>query len=181
MIAPLVLQLLAPSPVEAHTIRRGVRPRRPKVLVLDFDGVLTDNRVWMNQHGEESVVFDRGDGMGIDLVRKAGVEVLVLSTETNPIVAARCRKLQIEHQQGLGDKRAALVRWAAARGVDLADVAYVGNDVNDLGCFEAVGLAVGVLDAHPDVMPHVDVVLSRPGGAAAVREMCDLVLTWSNV
>jgi N-acylneuraminate cytidylyltransferase len=151
------------------------------LLVLDFDGVFTDNRVWMNEHGEESVVFDRGDGMGISLLRQAGVEVLVLSTEENPIVGARCRKLRVDCEQGLADKRAALVRWAAEHGIDLADVAYVGNDVNDLGCFEAAGLAVAVQDAHPDVLGSVDIVLTRPGGTGAVREVCDLILSLSQV
>jgi YrbI family 3-deoxy-D-manno-octulosonate 8-phosphate phosphatase len=154
------------------------RFRRPKVLVCDFDGVFTDNRVWMDQHGEESVVFDRGDGMGINMLRRAGIDMLVLSTEVNPIVGARCRKLGVDCVQGQADKRAALIQWAADRGTDLADIAYVGNDVNDLGCFEAAGLAIAVQDSHLDVLASVDLILSRPGGAGAVREACDLILSF---
>jgi N-acylneuraminate cytidylyltransferase len=151
-------------------------PRRPKLLVLDFDGVLTDNRVWMDEAGLESVVFDRGDGMGVRLLREAGgVDLLVLSTEENPIVAARCRKLKIPFRQALVDKRTALLDWVAEHGIDLADVAYVGNDVNDLGCLEVAGLAVAVADSHPDVLAAAHVVLTRPGGRGAVREICDLV------
>jgi YrbI family 3-deoxy-D-manno-octulosonate 8-phosphate phosphatase len=148
---------------------------RPKLLVLDFDGVLTDNRVWVNEAGEETAVFDRGDGMGIRLLREAGVDVLVLSTEENPIVAARCRKLRLPFQQGIADKRAALMEWVSGREIDLADVAYVGNDVNDLGCLQIVGLAVAVQDSHPDVRAQAHITLTRPGGSGAVREICDLI------
>lgn len=150
-------------------------PRRPKLLVLDFDGVLTDNRVWVNEAGEETVAFDRGDGMGIRLLRQAGVDVLVLSTEENPVVGARCRKLCIPFRHGLADKREALLQWVSEHEIDLADVAYVGNDVNDLGCLEIVGLAVAVPDSHPDVLRMAHLTLIRPGGAGAVREICDLI------
>jgi N-acylneuraminate cytidylyltransferase len=150
-------------------------PHRPKALVLDFDGVLTDNRVWVDESGTETVGFDRGDGMGIEQLRATGVELLVLSTERNPVVSARCHKLCIPVEQGLADKRGALVRWASEKGIDLADVAYVGNDVNDLGCLEIVGIAVAVSDSHPDVLRAAHVTLSRPGGHGAVREICDMI------
>jgi N-acylneuraminate cytidylyltransferase len=149
--------------------------RRPKLLVLDFDGVLTDNRVWVSQSGEEASVFDRSDGMGIRLLREAGVEVLVLSTEENPVVEARCRKLSVAFRQGLVDKRAALQQWVNEHEIDLSEVAYVGNDVNDLGCLHIVGLAVAVQDSHPDVLRAAHVTLTRPGGSGAVREVCDLI------
>lgn len=150
--------------------------RRPALLVLDCDGVLTDNHVVVSQTGEESVVFDRGDGMGIRLVRESGVPVVVLSTEENPVVGARCEKLGIPYRQGVADKVPALVELADEHGADLTDVAYVGNDVNDLGCLERVGLAVVVADAHADVLGAADVVLSNRGGHGAVREICDRIL-----
>ena len=149
--------------------------RRPKLLVLDFDGVMTDNRVWVNEAGVESVAFDRGDGMGISLLREAGIDVLVLSTEENPVVGVRCRKLRIPYRHGLADTRAALLDGAGEHGIDVADVAYVGNDVNDLGCMEIVGLAVAVADSHPDVLGTAHLTLRRPGGNGAVREVCDLL------
>ncbi len=152
--------------------------RRPKLLVLDFDGVLTDNRVWVNEAGDETVVFDRGDGMGIRLLREAGVGVLVLSTEENPIVAARCRKLRIPFQQGLADKQAALLQWVGGHEIELADVAYVGNDLNDLGCLQIVGLAVAVPNSHPEVLAQAHITLTRPGGSGAVREICDLIRSY---
>jgi YrbI family 3-deoxy-D-manno-octulosonate 8-phosphate phosphatase len=163
------------APQHASNSGKPVSHHRPKLLVLDFDGVLTDNRVWVNEAGEETVVFDRGDGLGLSLLRDAGVDVLVLSTEENPIVGARCRKLRIPYQQGLSDKGAALQRWVTEHDIDLADVAYVGNDVNDLGCLEIVGLAVAVPDSHPEVLATADITLTRPGGHGAVREICDLI------
>jgi N-acylneuraminate cytidylyltransferase len=149
--------------------------RRPKLLVLDFDGVLTDNRVWMSEGGEETVVFDRGDGMGIRLLREAGVDLLVLSTEQNPVVEARCQKLGIPFRQGVVDKRAALEQWTIDHDIDLEDVAYVGNDVNDLGCLQTVGLAIAVADSHPEVVKSAHLVLRQSGGRGAVREICDLI------
>jgi len=113
--------------------------------------------------------------MGIRLLREAGVDVLVLSTEENPIVEVRCGKLRIPFQQGLVDKQAALLQWVSEHEIDLADVAYVGNDLNDLGCLQIVGLAVAVRDSHPDVRAQAHITLTRPGGSGAVREICDLI------
>jgi YrbI family 3-deoxy-D-manno-octulosonate 8-phosphate phosphatase len=147
-----------------------------KLLVLDFDGVLTDNRVWVSEDGTEAVACHRGDGMGISLLRKAGLETFVLSTETNPVVSARCRKLGIDCIQGLEEKADTLARVVRERGLRLDQVAYIGNDVNDLSCLEAVGFPVVVADAHPHVIPAASLVLSREGGKGAVREFCDLLL-----
>ena len=148
-----------------------------RLVVLDFDGVLTDNRVWVSEDGSEAVACDRSDGMGLSLLQKQGIAAVVLSTETNPVVAERCRKLGVPYQQGLTDKSEALLAVAADRGVDLSQVAYVGNDINDLGCMRLVGCAVAVADAHPNVVSEADLVLSKPGGHGAVRELCDMVLS----
>jgi len=147
-----------------------------ELVVFDFDGVLTDNGVLVSEAGAESVRADRGDGWGIARLRDAGMPMLVLSTEENPVVGARCAKLGLECVQGVGDKGAALQDLLAERGVDAGRVAYVGNDVNDLACLELVGLPVVVADAHPDAAAAARLVLTRPGGHGAVREFCDLVL-----
>ncbi len=154
------------------------RPLPPRVdlLVLDFDGVMTDDRVWVDQDGHEMVAANRRDGLGIGMLHKAGIPMVVLSTETNPVVAARCLKLNLPVIQGLSDKSAALQRLILERQLDPAHVVYLGNDVNDLSCFPLVGCAVVVADAHPDVIPQADVVLARPGGRGAVRELCDRIL-----
>ena len=146
------------------------------LLVFDFDGVFTDNRVYVFEDGREAVACSRGDGMGLSMLRAQGLPIVVLSTEANPVVAARCRKLNLECQHGLADKRAALVALAEEKNIDLKHVVYVGNDVNDVGCMEASGFAVAVADAHASALEKADFVLSHGGGVGAVRELCDLLL-----
>ncbi|MET0934078.1 MAG: acylneuraminate cytidylyltransferase, partial [Mycetocola sp.] len=146
-------------------------------VVTDFDGVHTDNRVWVTEDGRESVLAHRGDGMGISLLRAAGIPVLILSTEANPVVAARAKKLRVEVQHGVADKASALRDWAASVDIPLSRIAYLGNDVNDLGCLDIVGWPVVVADAHPDVLPSARIVLAGNGGDGAVRELTDLILS----
>lgn len=151
-------------------------PAQVKLLVLDFDGVLTDNRVWTDAEGNEQVAANRGDGMGIALLKKAGVKVQVLSSEENPVVAARCEKLKIPVEQGLKDKGAALKKVMQDRKVKPEQVIYVGNDVNDLDCLAIAGYAVVVADAHIEARRAADLQVSKKGGYGAVRQVCDLIL-----
>jgi len=157
------------------------RQRRPmpgtiKLVVLDFDGVLTDNRVWVNQDGVEAVAANRSDSYGLSLLRKAGVESLVISKEVNPVVAVRCNKMKVPYLQGIDDKEKVLQQHLAKKGIDSAHVVFVGNDINDLPGFRAAGWSVAVADALPDVIREADYVLSGQGGRGAVRELCDLIL-----
>lgn len=147
-----------------------------QLLVLDFDGVLTDNRVLVDQDGKEAVWCHRGDGWGIARLKEAGVAVMVLSTEKNPVVAARCRKLDIECIQGCDDKREALQQLLAQRGLEPTQVAFVGNDVNDLDGLRWVGVPIAVSDAVAEVRKAVSFVTSCPGGRGAVREVADWIL-----
>lgn len=156
--------------------RRRALPEQVGLLVLDFDGVMTDNRVWVDGQGRESVAAHRGDGWGLARLREAGVEVVVLSTETDPVVAARCGKLGLPVLQGLADKGAALQDLLRDREMEPGRVVYLGNDVNDLPCFPLVGCAVVVADAHPAATAQADLVLGRAGGQGAVRELCDLLV-----
>jgi YrbI family 3-deoxy-D-manno-octulosonate 8-phosphate phosphatase len=151
-------------------------PAKVSLVVFDFDGVMTDDRVWVDQDGRESVAVHRGDGMGIALLRKVGIPAMVLSTEPNPVVAARCRKLGLPVQQGIKDKAEALGQILNERQVDPGQVVYLGNDVNDLPCFPLVGCAVVVADAHPAAKAAADLVLEHKGGRGAVRELVDLIL-----
>jgi YrbI family 3-deoxy-D-manno-octulosonate 8-phosphate phosphatase len=151
-------------------------PERIDLVVFDFDGVMTDNAVLLDDAGTESVRVNRGDGWGIARLRDAGVPMLVLSTETHPVVAARCKKLELECLQGLDDKAQTLAELLGERGIRPEHVAYVGNDVNDSGCFDLVGFPVAVADANPRLVARAALVLSRRGGEGAVREFCDLVL-----
>lgn len=151
-------------------------PRRIDAVVFDFDGVMTDNRVYVSQEGIESVVCSRGDGMGISLLRRAGVPMLVLSSETNPVVLARCQKLQLPAIGGAGDKLPLLKDWLRRNQARIEHTVYVGNDVNDLDCLHHVGCGVAVADAAPEAKRAADIVLSNRGGQGAVRELCDLLL-----
>ena len=149
-----------------------------RLLVLDFDGVMTDNRAIVRQDGTESVRCDRSDGLGIERLRAGGkVEVVVLSKETNPVVMARCRKLQLACAQGHDDKLPQLEKMAASRGLVASQIAYVGNDVNDLEAMAWCGVSIAVADAYPEVHAVADLVTRRRGGRGAVREVCDLLLT----
>lgn len=145
-------------------------------VVTDFDGVHTDDRAFVDSEGREMVSVSRADGMGVSLLLRAGVKVLVLSTEQNPVVAARARKLGVPVLQGLSAKQNALADWLAIEGLDPERVAYVGNDVNDLGCMALVGWPVTVPEAHAEVRKAARVVLTHGGGAGAVRELADRVL-----
>jgi len=164
----------------AQAIARQVADTEPRIdvdaVVTDFDGVHTDDTAVVDSEGREQVRVSRSDGMGVAMLRRAGIPVLILSTETNPVVTARARKLHVEVRQAIDDKAAALREWAEQNGIALHRIAYLGNDVNDLACLELVGWPVAVPDAHPVVIAAARIVLRRVGGAGAVRELADAVL-----
>jgi YrbI family 3-deoxy-D-manno-octulosonate 8-phosphate phosphatase len=149
--------------------------RAIRLAVFDFDGVFTNNRVIVSEDGEESVVCNRSDGLGLRRLESAKVQTLILSTETNPVVMHRARKLKIRCIHGVEDKAGTLREEAARMGIPLRQVAFVANDINDSGCLQAVGLPVVVADAWPEVRPLARWVLKRRGGEGAVREFCDAV------
>jgi len=147
--------------------------RRVRLAVFDFDGVFTDNRVWVNEAGEELLACSRSDGLGLRRLDEVGVRYLIVSTEPNPIVGARAVKLNAECVQGVDDKLAVVFERTEELGVALEDTAYVGNDINDADCLRAVGLPVVPADAWPEIRPLAQWVLTRSGGAGCVREFCD--------
>jgi YrbI family 3-deoxy-D-manno-octulosonate 8-phosphate phosphatase len=160
---------------------RRPRPEKVKLIVSDFDGVFTDNRVWTDQHGKESVAGSRSDGLRIRELREQGIEVLILSSEENPVVVARAKKLGIEAVQETDTRKKgdALKNLLSRKGVEPANVIFMGNDVNDLPCFEIAGWSVAVADAYPEVLRAADYVLQAAGGHGAPRELFDLVLNKS--
>ena len=145
-------------------------------VVTDFDGVHTDDTAQIDAKGGERVVVNRGDGLGIRLLSEAGIPVLILSTEEHPVVAARAAKLRVEAQHGVANKEAALTEWASLNGIALDRIAYVGNDINDLGALSIVGWPIAVPGSHPSVLSAARVVLGRRGGSGAVRELAERVL-----
>ena len=144
-------------------------------LVTDFDGVHTDDAVHVDQDGRESVRVHRGDGMGVSRLVKADFPFLILSKERNPVVTRRAEKLRVEVAQGIANKAQVISEWMADKGLDPERVAYVGNDINDLEAFSAVGWPIAVADAHPKVLAAARFILKKNGGHGAVREVCDLV------
>jgi N-acylneuraminate cytidylyltransferase len=157
---------------------RRPMPRQVDLLVLDFDGVVTDNRVWVSEDGREMIAANRGDSLIMTKLRQMGTEVVILSSEVNPVVAARAKKMRVEAIQGVGldDKAKVLENLLKERKIDPSRVVYVGNDINDLPCFEVAGWAVAVADAQPEVLRAADFVTRKTGGHGAVREVCDLIL-----
>jgi 3-deoxy-D-manno-octulosonate 8-phosphate phosphatase (KDO 8-P phosphatase) len=147
------------------------------MLVLDVDGVLTDGRLWFGPDGETLKVFHVRDGLGIKLLRQAGVEVAVISGRRSAAVDTRMRELGVtEVQQGVEDKVKALEQLLARSHVPAARVACLVDDTTDLPLMRAVGLPAAVADAHAQVLALASHVTRLPGGAGAVREFCDFLL-----
>lgn len=144
-----------------------------KLIVYDFDGVLTDNRVWVSQDGTESVACSRSDGWWIGEIRKLGLDQVILSTEKNPVVSARAQKLSLECIQGQADKKAALLELADRKRVPLEAICYVGNEMNDSECLRAVGFPMCPRDSHPGILGLARHVLPADGGHGVVRHLYD--------
>jgi YrbI family 3-deoxy-D-manno-octulosonate 8-phosphate phosphatase len=145
-----------------------------KLLVFDFDGVFTDNTVYVAEDGSESVRCWRSDGLGLRKLDKLGIAYAIISTEANPVVVQRAKKLQIRCMHDCADKLVSLRALVAELGVGLEECAFVGNDINDTIVLENVRLPIVVADAHEDVVSHARLQTSKNGGFGAVREVCDL-------
>ena len=158
---------------------RRPMPNKIELIVCDFDGVITDNRVWVSQDGNESIAAYRSDSLRIRELRESGIEVMILSSEPNPVVAARAKKMGVEAVHGVGiHEKGRVMREILERKNILAENAiYIGNDLNDLPCFELAGWSVAVADAYPELIRSADHVLTKAGGHGALRELCDLILS----
>jgi YrbI family 3-deoxy-D-manno-octulosonate 8-phosphate phosphatase len=151
------------------------RIRALRFIVFDFDGVFTDNMVYVFEDGREAVRCSRSDGLGLQKLATLGIGCTILSTETNLVVSARSRKLKIDCVQGCEDKHAALTQIARGKNLSFDEIAFVGNDINDACVLEKVGVPIVVADAHPDVVPLALYRTQALGGHGAVREVCDLL------
>ena len=144
-----------------------------KLIVYDFDGVMTDNRVIVHEDGMESVIVNRADGLGVNLIKEIGLPQMILSTETNSVVEARARKLGIPVLQGVDGKKTVLLNYCKSNNYDPGGILYVGNDVNDEGVMKAVGYSVATADAHHSIKSLAQMVLDTKGGQGVVRELAD--------
>lgn len=151
--------------------------KRVRLFATDVDGVLTDAGMYYSESGDELKKFNTRDGMGIKLLQRAGLVTALITMEQTKLVTRRAEKLAIpEVHQGARDKRAVLRDLAARHGLTLQEVAYIGDDVNDLEALKAVGFSAAPADAMPPVLKVVDYVCRKSGGDGAVREVADLIL-----
>jgi 3-deoxy-D-manno-octulosonate 8-phosphate phosphatase (KDO 8-P phosphatase) len=166
---------LAPLSGLAANAKFAAAAAKVRLLGVDFDGVMTDNSVYVFEDGREAVRCSRLEGYGLRRLAAADVAAIIVSTETNGVVAARARKLDLPCLQNVADKATALQRLLDQRGLDWTQAAYIGNDVNDLEVLTKVGLAIVVADAHECVLGAGFFRTNRRGGDGAVREACDAI------
>ncbi len=145
--------------------------QKPKILFTDFDGCLTDDRVWLNQDGEEFVAANRKDGLAVKRLKNLGIQIVITSTETNKVVLARGTKMGVEVLQGLADKAESIDQYLKQKNLSWNDVWYIGNDINDLGAIEKAMLSISPADAVKKVRKAVDIVLKTNGGTGILSEI----------
>lgn len=157
---------------------RRAMPETIKMIICDFDGVVTDNLVITDQDGKESVSASRSDSMHIKTLREKGIELMILSSEPNPVVMARAKKMSVDaiHNIGMQNKGLVMRELLEQKNIKAENVIFLGNDLNDLPCFEIAGWSVAVADAYPEVLRAADLVLTKTGGHGAIRELCEIVL-----
>jgi len=153
----------------------SMKLRKIKLIAFDFDGVFTDNCVYVNQDGQEMVRCWRSDGIGLQRLREIGVKTVVISSEINSVVKKRCEKLGIESVTGEKDKLSALKKILQRESLSVDQVCFVGNDLPDLECLKFVGFPVAVPGSAPEVLEIVSYTTKNPGGRGAVREICDMI------
>ena len=151
--------------------------RTIKFIVFDFDGVFTDNNVYTDQNGNESVISSKFDGFGLKKLKDFGISLFILSTEKNKVVEKRAKKLEISFIQNISsnDKAIELKKLVENNNLNYDSVAYMGNDINDIQCLLDCGLPIVVNDCHPEVIKYADYVTNTNGGHGAVREVCDII------
>jgi 3-deoxy-D-manno-octulosonate 8-phosphate phosphatase (KDO 8-P phosphatase) len=151
-------------------------------IVFDFDGIFTDNKVWVDQDGKESVKCDRGDGLAFDMLRKFirlhdwDLSFFILSTEINPVVSSRAKKLSIPCFQCIDSKAAYLDAYLMRSNKARNGLVYIGNDLNDIRAIQLSGFSIAPCDAHPLVRDNVNLVLSSKGGEGFVRQVVERIL-----
>ena len=157
-------------------MNRDININDIKVFVFDFDGVLTNNMVYLDQNGKESVSCSRGDGLAFDVLRKLKKTAYILSTEKNTVVSARAQKLQISVLQGAENKVAGIQEIIKKENCKLENILYVGNDLNDYRVMDICGFTACPADSHKKIKQISSIVLKTNGGCGVVRELLEDVL-----
>lgn len=146
-----------------------------ELIIYDFDGVMTDNRVMVDQNGVESVMVNRGDGYGVTNITKLGIKQIIVSTEVNPVVARRAEKLKIDVIHGVEDKKTIVSNYIKDNGYDVNKVMFIGNDLNDIEAMKVVGFTGAPKDAEEEILEYVDWVSTKNGGYGVIRELYRLI------
>ena len=152
-----------------------------KLAIFDFDGVFTDNKVLVSEDGIESVTCCRSDGIGISRIAKIGVQSYVVSTETNPVVKVRCKKLNVSVIQGVEDKQEAIKNLCKSLKLSPKECLFLGNDINDISALKMVGCPLAVADSYSEIDRYVIYKTKAKGGEGAVREICDLIYNYRTI
>lgn len=148
----------------------------PDLIVYDFDGVMTNNKVYLDQTGNEIVQVNRGDGLGVSEIKRFGIKQIIISTEKNQVVSTRAKKLGIECLQGIEDKKKTLIDYCKNNDIDILSVAFLGNDINDKKAMELVGFSLCPSDAHESIKLISNYVFTAKGGAGVIRELLDIII-----
>ena len=146
-------------------------------FIFDFDGVLTNNLVYLDQNGKESVSCSRADGLAFDVLRKLDKPAFILSTENNPVVTMRAKKLKVSVVQGVADKVEAIKKLVNKNNYNLKNILYVGNDLNDYLVMQLCGYTACPADSHPKIKEISGNILTSKGGNGVVRELLEDVLS----
>ena len=136
---------------------------------------MTDNKIYVDQDGREMVQVNRSDGLAVSEIKKLGIEQIIISTEVNPVVSARANKIGIPCLQGINNKKDTLIDYCQKYNIDLKNVTYVGNDINDIDAIKIVGYSFCPADAHGSIKKISNLILNTKGGNGVIRELFDLL------
>ena len=145
------------------------------LIIYDFDGVMTDNKVYIDQNGNEMVMVNRSDGLGVDEIKKLGIKQMIISTEKNPIVSLRAEKIGLPCLQGIDNKKLVLRDYCNKNHIKHENIAYIGNDINDMEAMKFSGLTFCPADSHKNIKEISDYILKSKGGHGVIRELLDLL------
>lgn len=152
-----------------------MRLKNVSLIVSDFDGVMTDNRVLVDEMGQEAVFVSRADGQAVHMLRSVGIDLVIMSSETNGVVARRAEKLKVKYIQSVSDKRKCLEEYCCKENISLCNVAYVGNDVNDYTAMCLAGIRIVPADAYDAVKKIADYITIARGGYGVIREIAEVM------
>lgn len=147
------------------------------LIIYDFDGVMTNNTVIIDQNGNESIIVNRSDGLAISEIKKYNIKQIIISTEKNPIVQRRAEKLNIPCINAVENKKTVVEYYINDLNIDKNKVIYVGNDINDLESMQFVGLPVAPLDAHESIKKICKFITKSKGGDGVIRDLLDILIS----